>query len=496
MPSRIEDYALIGDCETCALVGRDGSIDWLCLPRFDSPSCFSALLGTPEHGRWLLTPKDEIKGTRRRYREGSLVLETEFETDHGAVAVIDCMPGRHRHPSLVRVVEGRRGEVRMRTELATRFDYGSIEPWLELVDGGMTAIAGPDALRLWTGVALRHDRLSATAEFTVRAGQRETFVLAWHPSHEPAAPEIDAEDALRVTTEWWKNWSGQCTYRGPFREHVVRSLITLKALTYHPTGGIVAAATTSLPEQLGGVRNWNYRFCWLRDATLTLYALLKSGYIEEAAAWRAWLLRAAAGRPAATNIMYGIAGERRLRELELTWLPGYEGSKPVRIGNAASRQFQLDVYGEVLDALYQSRKLGLEANAAGWQLEQALLNFVEDACEKPDEGIWEVRGPKQHFTYSKVMAWVALDRGVRAVEEFGLTGPVEKWRQLRDRLHEQICREGFNEKLGSFTQAYGSDELDASLLLILSLASSPQPMRGSAGPSRPSSVASCATGSF
>jgi GH15 family glucan-1,4-alpha-glucosidase len=466
MCSRIEDYALIGDCETCALVGRNGSIDWLCFPRFDSPSCFAALLGTPEHGRWLLAPVGDIKASRCSYRQGTLVLETEFETGSGTIAIYDCMPGRSPNPHVVRVVEGRGGEVRMRTEIAMRFDYGSIEPWLQQATRGLAAIAGPDALRLWSTVPLKLDRYIARGEFTVRAGERQSFVLTWHPSHEPAPPEIDAEEALRITTEWWQGWSGRCTYQGPFREHVVRSLITLKALTYRPTGGIVAAATTSLPEQLGGVRNWDYRFCWLRDATLTLYALLKNGYTEEAAAWRAWLLRPVAGRPAATNIMYGVAGERRLTELELNWLPGYEQAKPVRIGNAASRQFQLDVYGEVLDTLYQSRKLGLQADVAGWRLEQALLDFVEAACENPDEGIWEVRGPRRHFTHSKVMAWVALDRGVRSVEEFGLTGPAEKWRGLRDRLHEQICREGFNERLGAFVRSYGSEELDASLLLI------------------------------
>ena len=469
MAARIEDYALIGDCETCALVARDGSLDWLCLPRFDSPACFAALLGTPEHGRWLLAPAAEIRAVRRRYREGSLVLETEFTTAGGTVAVIDCMPGRGRYPHVVRVVEGRRGEVPMRVELAIRCDYGSIEPWLQPADGGLAAVAGPDALRLWASVPVQQARCTAEATFVVRAGQRESFVLTWHPSHEPAPPRIDPVAAVRATTEWWQAWAGQCTYRGPYRDHVLRSLLTFKALTYHPTGGIVAAPTTSLPERLGGVRNWDYRFCWLRDATLTLYALLKNGYTEEAAAWRAWLLRAVAGRPAATNIMYGLGGERRLTELELAWLPGYEGATPVRIGNAASRQFQLDVYGEVLDTLYQSRKLGLQAAEAGWRLEQAILDFVAEACERPDEGIWEVRGPRRHFTHSKLMAWVALDRGVRAVEEFGLTGPVEQWRGLRERLHAQICQEGFNPKLGAFVQSYGSAQLDASLLLMPSV---------------------------
>jgi GH15 family glucan-1,4-alpha-glucosidase len=467
MPSRIEDYALIGDCETCALVGRDGSIDWLCFPRFDSPACFAALLGTPEHGRWLLAPAGEVKAIRRRYRPGTLVLETEFETADGVVTVTDFMPGRGRLPNLVRIVEGKRGRVPMRTELVMRFDYGSIDPWVQAVEGGIWAVAGPDSLRLRVPVPLKYVDQMTTAEFEVAAGERIPFVLTWHPSHEPAPAPIDADEALRGSTAWWEEWSGKCTYRGPHREAVVRSLITLKGLTYAPTGGIVAAATTSLPEQLGGVRNWDYRFCWLRDATFTLLSLLKNGYTEEAAAWRAWLLRAVAGRPAAANIMYGLAGERRLTELELDWLPGYEGAKPVRTGNAASRQFQLDVYGEVLDALYQSRKLGLAPNqASGWRLEQALLDFTEEACGRPDEGIWEVRGPKRHFTHSKVMAWVALDRGVRCVEEFGLTGPVNDWRGLRDKLHGQICTEGFNPRLNAFVQSYGSDKLDASLLMI------------------------------
>ncbi len=466
MPSRIEDYALIGDCRGAALVARDGSIDWLCTPRFDSAACFAALLGTPQHGRWLLAPAGEARATRRRYREGTLVLETEFETDDGTVAVVDCMPVGGRGHDLVRRVEGRSGRVPMRMELVIRFDYGSIVPWVQHDDDGIWAIAGPDSLRLRCDVPVRGEGLTTVADFAVSAGEAVSFALAWHPSHEPPPRPPDVAVAIRETEGWWRAWSGRCTYRGEWREAVVRSLITLKALTYEPTGGIVAAATTSLPEQLGGVRNWDYRFCWLRDATLTLLSLLNAGYRDEARAWRAWLLRSVAGRPAATNTMYGLAGERRLTELELDWLPGYEGAKPVRIGNAACRQFQLDVYGEVIDAMYQSRKFGLEAEEAGWKLEQALLDFVREACNRPDEGIWEVRGPKRQFTHSKVMAWVAMDRAVRSVEDFGLVGPVDDWRRLRDEIHSQVCREGFDAGLGSFVQSYGSQELDASLLMI------------------------------
>ena len=465
----IEDYGIIGDTQTAALVARSGSIDWLCLPRFDSPACFAALLGDSSHGRWLIGPADAVLESSRRYRGNSLVLETEFTTSTGTVRLVDCMPPRERSPDLVRVVEGVRGEVSMRMELIVRFDYGSIVPWVRRVDGVWRAIGGPDAVSLWSSVPVHGEDLTTQATFTVREGETVEFLLMWHPSHEGAERHVPPMRALEETRAWWEQWSDQCTYDGEWRNEVLRSLIVLKALTFEPTGGIVAAATTSLPEQPGGVRNWDYRFCWLRDATLTLYALLKNGYTEEAAAWRAWLLRAVAGRPAATNIMYGLGGERRLTELELAWLPGYEGATPVRIGNAASRQFQLDVYGEVLDTLYQSRKLGLQAAEAGWRLEQAILDFVAEACERPDEGIWEVRGPRRHFTHSKLMAWVALDRGVRAVEEFGLTGPVEQWRGLRERLHGQICQEGFNTKLGAFVQSYGSAQLDASLLLMPSV---------------------------
>jgi len=466
MASRIEDYALIGDCHTAALVSRDGSIDWLCLPRFDSAACFAALLGTPDHGRWLLAPAGGILNIRRRYRDGTLVLETDYETETGLVTVTDCMPIRGQAPDLIRTVEGKRGRVAMRMELIIRFDYGSIVPWVQRIDGGISAIAGPDRIVLITPVPLHGEDLTTVAEFTVRAGQRESFTLMWHPSHEDIPTPIDPYWAVLGTERWWKDWSDRCTYHGEYREPVLRSLITLKALTYAPTGGIVAAPTTSLPEHIGGVRNWDYRFCWLRDATFTLFSLMKTGYLEEARAWRSWLMRAIAGQPAQTHILYGIAGERRLPEMELDWLPGYENSAPVRIGNAASTQFQLDVYGEVIDALYHARALGLEPLPDAWNSGRALIEFVETAWTKPDEGIWEVRGPRRHFTHSKVMAWVAFDRGVKAMERFGLDGPTERWRQVRDAVHAQVCAEGFNAHLNSFVQSYGSTELDASLLML------------------------------
>ena len=419
MPSLIEDYAIIGDCHTAALVSRDGSIDWLCFPRFDGGACFAALLGNEKHGRWLLAPAGEVRNIRRRYRDGTLVLETEFETADGVVTVIDCMPPRSREPDLVRVVVGKRGQVRMRMQLVIRFDYGSITPWVRRTETGLRATAGPDTLLLNSGVGLHNENFRTEAEFTVAEGQRVPFVLMWHPSHEPEPAMIDADETITATDEWWREWSGRCTYKGPWREAVVRSLITLKALTYAPTGGIVAAPTTSLPEHLGGVRNWDYRYCWLRDATFTLYALMLGGYIEEACAWREWLLRAVAGNPSQLNIMYGLAGERRLTELELQWLPGYAESAPVRIGNAACEQFQLDVYGELMDAMHLARRAGLAPDENAWRVERALADFLESAWSKPDNGIWEMRGPPRHFTHSKVMAWVAVDRMVKAVERFG-----------------------------------------------------------------------------
>jgi GH15 family glucan-1,4-alpha-glucosidase len=462
---RIEDYALIGDTQTAALAGRDGSIDWLCFPRFDSGACFAALLGSDANGRWLIAPDGAITHTTRRYRGESLVLETEFHTASGAVRIVDCMPVRGAEPDLVRVVEGLRGEVAMRMELIVRFDYGAIVPWARRVGDGLRFIGGPDAVTLWSPVETHGEGLTTVARFDVAAGQAFPFVLAWHPSHlEPHT--IDARQAVGDTERWWNDWSRGCSYEGPWRDAVVRSLVTLKALTYAPTGGIVAAATTSLPEQIGGVRNWDYRYCWLRDATFTLYALMTAGFMGEAADWRDWLLRAVAGDPSALQIMYGAAGERRLTELELDWLPGYEASRPVRIGNAAVRQFQLDVYGEVLDALHQARRRGLDADAASWALQCALACAVERAWSEPDEGIWEVRGPRRHFTHSKVMAWVALDRAVHGVEHHGRHGPVDRWRQVRQRIHDDVCRHGFDARRGTFTQFYGSAELDASVLMI------------------------------
>jgi GH15 family glucan-1,4-alpha-glucosidase len=466
MPSPIEDYALIGDCFTAGLVGQDGSIDWLCFPRFDSAACFAALLGTPEHGRWLLAPQGGARATRRRYRDGTMILQSDFDTPEGSVTVTDFMPVRDRAPDLVRIVEGRSGRVPMAMELVIRTDYGSIVPWVYRIEDGIAAVAGPDRLLLRSAVPLHNENFRTHASFQVDAGERAVFTLTWHPSYEPPPPAADPLETLRRSEEWWKAWADRCTYYGPWREQVLRSLITLKALTYAPTGGILAAATTSLPEQLGGPRNWDYRFCWLRDATFTLFALMSCGYREEARDWRRWLVRAVAGHPAATNIMYGLAGERRLTELELTWLPGYEHSTPVRIGNAACKQFQLDIYGEALDAMYQARTFGLEPEEEGWSIERALVGYVEEAYDKPDEGIWEVRGPRRHFVHSKVMAWVALDRAVKAMEKFGVEGPDERWRELRDQVYEEICRRGFDPELGTFVQYYGSKELDASLLLI------------------------------
>jgi GH15 family glucan-1,4-alpha-glucosidase len=466
MASLIEDYAIIGDCHTAALVGRDGSIDWLCFPRFDSGACFAALLGTEENGRWLLTPTNKINNIHRRYREGTLVLETNYETEDGAVTLIDCMPPRSKESDLVRLIVGRRGEVRMRMQLIIRFDYGSIIPWVRPTDRGIRAIAGPDILALQTTVPLQCGGLATTAEFTVSEGERIPFVLMWHPSHEPTPPIVDAEETIAHTEQWWRKWSSRCTYEGPWRDAVVRSLITLKALTYAPTGGIVAAATTSLPEQLGGVRNWDYRHCWLRDATFTLYALMIGGYTEEADAWREWLLRAVAGRPSQINIMYGLAGERRLTESKIGWLPGYEDSAPVLIGNAAHLQFQLDVYGEVVDALHLARRAGQEADENAWRVQSALIEFLESAWTEPDEGIWEVRGPRRHFTHSKIMAWVAVDRTVKSIERFGLEGPLERCRKLRTAIHEEVCRKGFDRERNTFVQFYGSKDLDSSLLMI------------------------------
>lgn len=463
----IEDYAIIGDTQTAALVGRDGSIDWLCLPRFDAPACFAALLGTHHHGRWLIAPAGGGRAVSRRYLEDSLVLCQEFETAAGRVRVTDFMPPRDREPDLVRLVEGVQGTVAVEMELVIRFDYGSIVPWVRSMDGRLFAIGGPDALSLWPGAATEGRDLTTHATFEVRAGEQVTFVLAWHPSHEELPnPAPDAAKALTDTLAWWRDWARRCTYHGPWREQVLRSLLTLKALTYAPTGGIVAAPTTSLPEKLGGVRNWDYRYCWIRDATFTLFALSIGGYLEEAAAWRNWLLRAVAGDPADLQILYGPAGERRLPELELPWLPGYEESRPVRIGNAASGQLQLDVYGEMMDVLDVARRAGLPPDRDAWALQTAMLRHLEKIWRAPDEGIWEVRGPRRHFTHSKVMAWVAFDRAVTAVAEAGLDGPVDRWRNVRAEIHQEVCSRGFDVGLNAFTQYYGSQIPDASLLMI------------------------------
>jgi GH15 family glucan-1,4-alpha-glucosidase len=467
MALKIEDYALIGDCQAAALVGSNGSIDWLCLPRFDSAACFAALLGTPDHGRWLIAPAQPIRQTRRCYRGDTLVLDTTFETETGVVTLTDCMPPRTGQPDLVRLVRGVRGRVRMYCELIVRFDYGSIVPWVRREPGGIRLIGGPDMLHLRTPVALRGENWKTIGEFDVAEGEEVPFVLNWHPSHLPPPPPIDPQAAVASTVDFWTGWASRCTYDGPYRDAVMRSLITLKAMTYQPTGGIVAAATTSLPEHIGGVRNWDYRYCWLRDATFTLSALIQCGYTEEARDWRAWLLRAVAGRGTELNIMYGLAGERRLPELELPWLPGYENSRPVRIGNGAYNQFQLDVFGEVMDCLHLSRLHGLDDHSADdWWIERQLLGALEGLWHQPDEGIWEIRGPRQHFTHSKLMAWVAFDRAVADARRFGLDGPVERWSQLRDQIHAEICDRGFSRQRNSFVQYYGSQEVDAALLML------------------------------
>ncbi len=462
---RIEDYALIGDLQTAALVSDRCSIDWCCLPRFDSGACFSALLGGPEHGRWLLAPVETTAGSRR-YRHDTLILETVLESEGGSVRVIDFMPPRGNAPDIVRIIEGLDGEVEIGMELIIRFDYGRIVPWVRRVDHARVAIAGPDALCLRTPAPVRGEHMATVSNFTIHPGERIPFVLTWYPSHEEPPPAVDAEAALADTEEYWLTWARGCTHVGDYHEEVNQSLLVLKALTYDPTGGIVASPTTSLPERIGGVRNWDYRFCWLRDATLTLVAMLHAGLRSEAEAWGRWLLRAVAGDPAAVQIMYGIAGERRLDERELDWLPGYQGSRPVRVGNAASTQLQLDVYGELLDAIYQSQAHGVRLDGNVWSLMRKLLEWLEDGWRQEDAGLWEVRGPARHFTHSKVMAWVAFDRAVRFSEEFDASGPVERWRELRDEIHAQVLEQAWNERRGAFTQYYGSDQLDASILMM------------------------------
>ena len=467
MPSRIEDYALIGDCETAALVARDGSIDWLCWPRFDSAACFAALLGGRENGCWRIAPKDASARSHRRYRGDTLILETEFETDSGAVSVVDFMPIRDSRPDIIRIVTGKRGRVEMAMELIFRFDYGLVIPWVtRLDDGRLRAIAGPDMLVVDSDVRLHGQDMTTVAEFSVSAGDKVCFSMTWGPSHLEPPRAADPDAALERTERFWRDWSAKCTYRGEFRDPVIRSLLTLKALTYSPTGGIVAAPTTSLPEQLGGIRNWDYRYCWLRDATLTLLSLMDGGYYAEAEAWRDWLLRAAGGSPDQAQIMYGLSGERLLHEWEVPWLKGYEDSKPVRIGNAAHEQVQLDVYGEVMDALHQARAGGIAGSDNVWAMQKALTAQLEKIWREPDQGIWEVRGKPQHFTHSKVMAWVAVDRAVKSAEQFGLDGPIDRWRALREHIHRDVCANAYNPKVGAFTQAYGSSLLDAGVLLI------------------------------
>ena len=467
MPQRIEDYAVIGNCETVALVGRDGSIDWLGLPRFDSAACFAALLGEPTHGRWLVAPAGAAARAERRYRSDTLVLDTEFRTDGGAVRVTDFMVRRDRASDIVRIVSGLEGRVAMRMDLIVRFDCGSVVPWVTRQgDGRLQFIAGPDRLLLDCDVEARGEDRRTLAEFVVGAGEETRFALTWSPSFREPPPRLDAREALNEVTRFWAGWARTFASGGEWDEAVLRSLLTLKSLAHWETGGIVAAGTTSLPERLGGERNWDYRFCWLRDSTFTLLALIGAGYLEEAKAWRKWLHRAVAGAPDDVQTMYGVAGERRLDEIEASWLPGYMGAKPVRLGNAAVKQLQLDVFGEVMDTFYVARRAGLASTEDSWDLECALVEHLETIWREPDDGIWEVRGSRRQFTHSKVMAWVAFDRAVRSIEEFGLKGPVERWRELRDEIHASVCEHGFARAQSSFVQSYGATALDASLLLI------------------------------
>jgi GH15 family glucan-1,4-alpha-glucosidase len=465
--SRIEDYGLLGDCETAALVGLDGSIDWLCWPAFDSDACFAAILGTRKNGRWLIAPVDEVVRTSRRYWDNTLILETRFETKDGVVAIVDFMPPRGEASDVVRLVRGINGNVKMRMELVIRFGTGSEIPWVKRTeDGAMLAICGPDMTVLRTPVELRGEDMTTVSDFEVSEGETIPFVLTYGASHLQLPKPIDPARALQATEDFWLGWCSRCTYDGDNRDLVMRSLITLKALTYGPTGGIVAAPTTSLPEKLGGSRNWDYRYCWLRDATFTLLALMNSGYTEEASDWHNWLLRAAAGAPDNMQIMYGIKGERRLLEWEAGWLPGYEGALPVRLGNAAHAQLQLDVYGELIDAFHQSRVAKLKLDDGTWDLELAVLEHLEKIWDQPDHGIWERRGKGFHYVFSKVMTWVAFDRGIKSAEQFGFKAPLERWRALRDTIHREVCEKGFDRKQDSFVESYGSEVLDASLLLL------------------------------
>ncbi|GLH78290.1 glucoamylase [Bradyrhizobium sp. SSBR45G] len=468
MPCKIEDYALIGDCETAALVSRTGSIDWLCWPAFDSDACFAALLGDHNNGRWLIAPRDAASAVTRRYRGDTLILETRFETATGTVELMDFMPPRGSASDVVRLVRGVSGRVAMRMDLIIRFGFGIEIPWVRQSDdrSALLAICGPDMAVLHTPVPTRGEDMTTVAEFEVTEGETVPFVLTYGPSHLPVPKAIDPEQALRDTEAFWSDWSRRCTYTGAHRDLVMRSLVTLKALTYGPTGGIVAAPTTSLPEKLGGRRNWDYRFCWLRDATFTLLALMNSGYTEEALAWHNWLLRAAAGAPACMQIMYGIMGQRRLTEWEAEWLSGYEGAQPVRIGNAAHAQLQLDVYGELIDAFHQARMSRLKLDDGTWALECAVLDHLTDVWDQPDHGIWERRGDGRHYVFSKVMTWVAFDRAIKSAERFGLEAPLDRWRRLRDTIHRDVCEQGYDSGLGSFVDSYGSRLLDASLLLL------------------------------
>src|SRR6516162_1931644 len=470
MSSRIEDYALIGDCRSAALVAMDGSIDWLCWPRFDSGACLAALLGTRENGRWLIAPQDKTARVSRQYRAKTLILETRFETDGGVVTLIHFMPPLSRHPAIVRLVVGERGSVALHLDLVLRFGYGVIVPWVtRLEDGTLRAIAGPDMVLLRTPVHTRGENLTTVGVFTVGAGERVPFLLTYEPSHAPSPPAVPAQAELEATEKFWQGWVSARRPAGPWSELVQRSLITLKALTYAPTGGIVAAPTTSLPEKLGGERNWDYRFCWLRDATLTLLALMNSGYTGEASAWHNWLLRAVAGAPANMQIMYGIMGQRRLLEWEADWLPGYQGALPVRIGNAAHAQLQLDVYGELIDALHQARVTNLKLDENTWALECTVLDHLAEVWNHPDHGIWERRGEGRHYVFSKVMTWVAFDRAIKSAESFGFKAPLPHWRALRDRICRDVCEKGFDSKLDCFVESYGSKLLDASQLLLPSV---------------------------
>jgi GH15 family glucan-1,4-alpha-glucosidase len=470
MPSRIEDYAIVGDCKTAALISRDGSVDWLCWPRFDSQACFAALLGSPENGRWLIGPAETDARAGRRYLPDTLILETRHQTESGSAVILDFMPVHHAHSSLIRIVRGERGQVRMRFELVLRFDYGSIVPWVtRLDDFTLRAIAGPDMVVLHTPVDVRGKDLKTVGEFTISAGETLSFALVYARSHLPAPERMDPASALEQTEDFWKSWSARSRAAGPWSEAVHRSLITLKALIYAPTGGMVAAPTTSLPEQFGGTRNWDYRFCWLRDATLTLLTFMNAGCYEEAGEWREWLVRAVAGSADQVQIMYGVAGERLLLEWNPSWLPGYEGAKPVRIGNQAHTQLQLDVYGEIADALHHARIGGVAPTPSGWELEKAFLDHLESIWQEPDQSIWEVRAAPRQFTYSKIMSWVAFDRAIRSATRFNLDGPIDHWCAVRAEIHDQVCRYGFDRKIGSFVQSYGSGDLDASLLLLPAL---------------------------